>query len=101
MGLSYQRVRSCWRLGVSLSVISASSAPPRYLTKRLEQRLSSLLTTGRGYILAASVDTGSFWFNNAEVTDSCSSFGAGARAAAGAVPGFWGWSVASALCRVR
>jgi len=101
MGLSYQRARRCWRLGASLSVNSPTPAPPRYLTKRLDHRLFSPFSTDREHILAASVDTGSFWFNNAEVTDSCSSFGAGAGAAAGAVPGFWGWSVASALCRVR
>ncbi len=35
----------------------ASSAPPRYLTKRLEHRDNSLFTTDRGPILAASVDT--------------------------------------------
>ena len=45
MGLSFRRVRRCWRLSASLSVTSAISAPPRYVTKRLALRESSLFTS--------------------------------------------------------
>ncbi len=33
MGLSFRRVRRCWGLSTLLSMTSAISAPPRYLTK--------------------------------------------------------------------